>query len=302
MSNDPRDQTPRTQRTTTTTTTRTGARGTTVRQRSVTRPSRVSPQLIGLALLALIVLVMILFGRPMLRWLGFGASEAAQESETAVAVRPTPGLGIGAESVRPAGSQPTQVTVIDLAPPSGPSPTFSAFYEQRGGLRVLGLPLSNEITVGGRRIQWFERARLEYWPEHQGTPYEVQLGRLGAEIMQGRSFPKPAPFVSQPGLLYFPETGYAVGEPFLSFWAQNGGLDTFGYPISTAVPEQLSDGQVHTVQYFERARLELHPEDPGNEVQLGLLGRALFARDRTLGTVPTPHIVAAPGPTDVPLP
>src|SRR5438270_97524 len=52
----------------------------------------------------------------------------------------------------------------------------------------------------------------------------------------------------------------------------------YGYPISEAFDEQsppapAGDGQTHRVQYFERFRLEYHPENPvPNNVQLGLLG------------------------------
>lgn len=302
MSTDPRDQPPRSQRTTTQTTTRTGPRGTTtVRQQRVTRQTDASSYLLPIIGVVLLLLLVFLIVPPLLGWLGFGASQAGRAAQTAVAARPT--ISFGAESANQSGQQPTAVAVVDSGPPpSGPSPTFSAFYEQRGGIRTLGLPISNELTVNGRRIQWFERARLEYWPEFQGTPYEVQMGRLGSEMMQGREFPKPAPFVSQPGVYYFAETGYAVSEPFLTFWSQNGGLATFGYPISAAVQEELADRQVHTVQYFERARMEWHAEDVGNEVQLGLLGRALFAQNRNPSTIPTPHIIAAPPATTVPLP
>jgi DMSO/TMAO reductase YedYZ molybdopterin-dependent catalytic subunit len=70
------------------------------------------------------------------------------------------------------------------------------------------------------------------------------------------------------GAQHFPETGHAVGGEFLTFWQQHGGLATFGYPITEAFEE---DGR--TVQYFERQRFELHPENeaPWN-VLLGLLG------------------------------
>lgn len=194
------------------------------------------------------------------------------------------------------------LVVDDQPPPEGPSATFQASYERFGGLPILGLPISNEMTVNGRQVQWFERARLEHWPEFAGTDSEFQLGRLGAEFMNGREFPKVEPFISQPGLQYFPETGYAVGEPFLSFWYQNGGLPTFGYPISNAIVEQLSDGQAHLVQYFERSRLEIHQIDGTQQIQIGLLGSALYARDRFPETVATPHIITVPGPTTVPLP
>jgi hypothetical protein len=33
-------------------------------------------------------------------------------------------------------------------------------------------------------VQYFQRARFEYHPEHAGTPYEVQLGLLGDQLLQ----------------------------------------------------------------------------------------------------------------------
>lgn len=69
----------------------------------------------------------------------------------------------------------------------------------------------------------------------------------------------------------FPETGYMVREPFLSFW-ERGGVQLFGYPISPEIKEENADsGQVYTVQYFERVRLEAHPGE-AVPVQLGRLG------------------------------
>jgi hypothetical protein len=77
---------------------------------------------------------------------------------------------------------------------------------------------------------------------------------------------------------YFPETRETVGHEFLKFWNDFGGVDTFGYPIS---PERMDNGIL--VQDFERARLELHPEnasaggsDP--EVVLGLVGQELAGK------------------------
>ena len=56
---------------------------------------------------------------------------------------------------------------------------FRAYWEARGGLAIFGLPLTEEITEGGRRVQWFERVRFEYNPQGAGTPNEVVLGQLG---------------------------------------------------------------------------------------------------------------------------
>ena len=56
---------------------------------------------------------------------------------------------------------------------------FKQYWETYGGLAVFGYPLSEEFDENGRRVQYFERARFEWWPENQGTVYEVQLGHLG---------------------------------------------------------------------------------------------------------------------------
>lgn len=190
---------------------------------------------------------------------------------------------------------PAPGSISSAAPVVGPR--FQAFFDSRGGTRILGSPLSDPITVNGREIQWFERGRLEHWPEFAGTAYEVQLGRVGAEFTTGRQFAQQQFFVSQPGLYYFAETGHAVGGAFLTFWEQNGGLDIFGLPLSEEFDEVLSDGRTYRVQYFERARMELHPDlvGTGNEVQLGLLGTALYRNDSRPSTI-------QPIPTVVPLP
>ncbi len=178
-------------------------------------------------------------------------------------------------------------SMVDIAP------RFAAAYEQLGGLRRLGLPISPALFVNGREVQWFERARVEYWPELAGTPYEFQIGLVGVEYVAGRTFLRPEPFESRPGLRYFPETGFGVGGIFLQFWEENGGLMSFGYPISAEFDEVQPDGRAFRVQYFERARFELHPEaaDTPYVVQLGLLGSALYfgePRPQTVQPRPTP--------------
>jgi murein DD-endopeptidase MepM/ murein hydrolase activator NlpD len=74
---------------------------------------------------------------------------------------------------------------------------------------------------------------------------------------------------------YVPETGHYLYPVFRPYWLKNGGLAQFGFPITEAFVERnQSDGHDYTVQYFERARFEYHPELKGTpyEIQLGLLG------------------------------
>jgi hypothetical protein len=84
--------------------------------------------------------------------------------------------------------------------------------------------------------------------------------------------------MSQPSCHTFPETGKTVCGRFLQYWQQNGGLAQQGFPISDEFTE-VSDlnGQSYTVQYFERAVFEKHPENaPPFDVLLSQLGTFRF--------------------------
>ncbi|MEX2425854.1 MAG: L,D-transpeptidase [Thermomicrobiaceae bacterium] len=58
---------------------------------------------------------------------------------------------------------------------------FKTYWERNGELRVFGYPISEEFTEDGRTVQYFERARFEWHPEHRGTQYEILLGHLGRQ-------------------------------------------------------------------------------------------------------------------------
>ena len=83
----------------------------------------------------------------------------------------------------------------------------------------------------------------------------------------------PPPAVGATRNRFFPQTGHNVADPFLSFYDQHGGLTLFGLPLT----EAFNDGAL-TIQYFERARMELHTDYPaGQQIALGQLGRELTA-------------------------
>ena len=76
---------------------------------------------------------------------------------------------------------------------------------------------------------------------------------------------------------YFEGTGQELAGDFLAYWENNGGERVFGLPISPAAdmvsPE---DGKTYRTQWFERARMEYHPDLPeGSPVVLGRLGSEL---------------------------
>src|SRR6266511_2559317 len=87
----------------------------------------------------------------------------------------------------------------------------------------------------------------------------------------------------------FTETGFCIDGRIREFWEQNGGLPVFGLPV-TPQQQDTIEGKTLQVQWFERDRLELHPENaaPYN-VLLGLLGNEVRA-----GSTPTPAPAPAP--------
>jgi plastocyanin len=155
---------------------------------------------------------------------------------------------------------------------------FKSYWEQNGALAQFGYPISEEFLERGadgavRTVQYFERARFEYHYDLGNVPYAVQLGMLGREIAAGRmSEPAFLPLnaATTPDGQFFAATGHTLSGSLAAFWQADGGLPTFGYPISEPFQESGADGISRTVQYFERYRLELHPEI--NTVELGRLG------------------------------
>jgi hypothetical protein len=65
----------------------------------------------------------------------------------------------------------------------------------------------------------------------------------------------PATGLGLDGCLYFVATFHNMCGPFAQYWEANGGLKLFGYPLTETF---LQDGV--DVQYFERTRLEHHPD------------------------------------------
>jgi hypothetical protein len=170
---------------------------------------------------------------------------------------------------------------------------FLKFFSERGGLKVFGYPITEAFNFNGRRIQYFQKARMELHPENPPA-YLVQLGLLGDEL--GRRMSPTAPQANDPYHRYYPETGHTVAYAFLNFYDINGGLDIFGYPITDFVAE---NGRI--VQYFQRARMEWHPELSGDQrVQLGDLGSIQFEAARLDPTLKRPR-PALPGTPQAPL-
>ena len=173
---------------------------------------------------------------------------------------------------------------------------FESFWNGNGGLPVFGFPKTEaeqlvNIDLNQEFLtQYFERERLEHHPANAGSPYEILLGRLGAEVLSLQSrdwtqYPKDDPSTPH----YQAATGLAIAEEFYPYWSSHGldlgesgvtfaeSLGLFGYPISPAMEETNSSGDTVLTQWFERARFEFHPNNPVEfQVLLGLLGNEIL--------------------------
>ncbi|WP_054535170.1 hypothetical protein [Herpetosiphon geysericola] len=174
---------------------------------------------------------------------------------------------------------------------------FEQYWQKNGGLAVFGYPQSEEFsqvnadTGKTYTVQFLERQRYEHHPELAGTPYEVSLGRLGAErlVTLNRNWQtegdSSAGAEQLPGQCqHFATTDRKLCGAFLSYW-QNHGLDLgepgisyaeslalFGLPLTAPHMETNPDGDRVLTQWFERARFEWHPDNPAEfKVQLGRL-------------------------------
>lgn len=162
---------------------------------------------------------------------------------------------------------------------------FANYRNTYGSIRVHGYALSEafvKVLSDGQPhlIQYFERSIMEEHMENKGIAndiYTILLGQSGRRLRAAdpplASFP--------PGENCRAETGHCIDRRFNQTYLDSGDWLIFGHPISEAFEERLEDGQVHVVQYFERARLEIHTRPNGTTyVEFGLLGRHyLFVDD-----------------------
>jgi hypothetical protein len=158
---------------------------------------------------------------------------------------------------------------------------FLDYWKSHGGLAQQGFPISGELQeksdLDGKTytVQYFERAVFEHHPENAGSPYEVLLSQLGTYRLKAHYPNSVASAPNSQGGRTFPETGHLVGGAFLKYWTEHGGLAQQGFPLTDEFQEKSDlDGKTYTVQYFERAVFEYHPENAGSpyDVLLAQLG------------------------------
>lgn len=180
-------------------------------------------------------------------------------------------------------SQPSRTTGSRIFPETGKmvSGRFLEYWNTHGALAQQGYPITDALIeksdTDGKTytVQYFERAVFEAHPEN-AAPNDVLLSLLGNFLYKqkyGAGAPDQVANVS-PGSVAFTQTGHRVGGKFLTYWQTHGELAQQGYPISDEFPEVSPlDGKTYTVQYFERAVFELHPQTaPPYDVLLSQLG------------------------------
>jgi CubicO group peptidase (beta-lactamase class C family) len=185
--------------------------------------------------------------------------------------------------------------------------TFLQYWNTHGSLAQQGYPISGQLhetsDTDGKTytVQYFERAVFELHPENQ-PPNNVLLSLLGTFLYR-QKYPAGAPGqqAATSNAYLFPQTGKTIGGRFREYWEQNGELAQQGYPISDEFQEKSDlDGKTYTVQYFERAVFESHPENQApHDVLLSQLGTFRYkAKYGAIAQAPTPTPTATVAPAN----
>jgi hypothetical protein len=189
-----------------------------------------------------------------------------------------------------------QKVPMDVLPTAAPSTTpgslliplthhsvavpFVATYRTLGAF-LLGPPVTEAYLEGDVLTQDFQHMQLEV--RHD----KVVIGRLGTAVLaahrqsadeSGNTYDGGAGHAipNTPTQRYFPQTRHTLRGDMLRFWQRHGGISVLGAPITEVFQAENGDGsgRVYSMQYFENARLERHPElhNPRYAILMGLLG------------------------------
>ncbi|NTW42955.1 MAG: hypothetical protein HGB14_00660 [Anaerolineaceae bacterium] len=141
---------------------------------------------------------------------------------------------------------------------SGPFLTY--YHRTKNPEIIFGNPISIEFAdpMTNTRVQYFEKARLEFNPENPGAVVNsVPLGEL---IFEAGEF-KEAGIGNDPSVCHRFGNGKEVCYAFREFYQSQNGELFFGQPISNT----LINKSGFLVQFFENALLEWHPEKKSGE-------------------------------------
>lgn len=191
-----------------------------------------------------------------------------QAAPTTVAVTPT----LTAAATTPAVTPPPNPTITEGASTEATS-AIERFVQKNGMTLDLGSATSAPFTSTANGVvgQYFANAVLEYHPEFAGTPYAIELSRVGVALASANGVQQSAPFEplaadtqNDANCWFVQATRHRLCGGFRDFWRSQGldfgdpgvtyreSLALFGYPISEEFVDPASG---LTVQYFERGVL-----------------------------------------------
>jgi D-alanyl-D-alanine carboxypeptidase len=172
--------------------------------------------------------------------------------------------------------------------------SFLTYYRTHGGFAVFGAPRTEQVNVDGNNEQFFSNQVLDY----NATIGAVIPQRLGFDALPSPTWLKRVHRVKNSTTQrFFPETGHTVTNRFLDFFLANGGVSTFGYPITE---KQSEHGAL--VQYFENAQFVWYGGQNGyvSVAPLGLrylVELGLITGDNLPPALHMPFALAAPTST-----
>ena len=182
-------------------------------------------------------------------------------------------------------------------------PTTAVFYVSGRGT-TFGDPVAPFMSWAGKNYTYSKDVALDYnggylhltVDSNQDDPAKevyysyMKVGPAPPAPTPGPPAPPPPPPTLTPAVVInfspppvpvpgdqsrvFPETGKTISGMFLQYWNEHGGLPQQGYPISSMMGEVSAlNKKPYSVQYFERAVFEYHPENwPPYDVLLSQLG------------------------------
>lgn len=142
---------------------------------------------------------------------------------------------------------------------------FLSYWDENNGSTTIGSPVGPAFSEGdGAERQYFQYARLEL--DEEGT---IHRGLIGREVFGEPE--NPPDRTPGSGARQFDTTGHYIVGTIRDFWEENGGLGTFGYPLS-----QEFETETGYAQYFERALIEVSELGSYEFVELAPLGERLY--------------------------
>ena len=148
---------------------------------------------------------------------------------------------------------------------------YKTYYSTPDYLLIFGYPITEAFLdpVSLHTVQYFQKARFDSIPVNQGS--RVEIAPLGQLLYPRNGEPRPE-MSSSGKCRLFEKTGKSVCHTFLDFYDEHNGQTYFGNPIT-----EFEDEHDTIVQYFEKVRLEWHPDLPYKEkVVVSDLGRRYF--------------------------